>query len=755
MIATARACVGVAIILLLVSPSSGQEEADAQGGAGLACFVGQWNEYNGTYCDVWGDGDYAYLPNWGVDGNSARVHIIDISDPSNPVLATTFFLPPPDGPASPQDVKVVDGLLFIALESHAENGVAIVDVRDPTNPTMLATVSIPGNAAVHNLFYDSGFLYTPEGTTIHITDLRNLDPDNPPLLTITEPKWSLFNVGTSNVHDITVKDGRLYAAAWNSGMWIYDVSRVDTTMPTLIGSVDGTATHSMWPTDDGKFVVTGEERGGGGLHVYRITDNDGSLTLTLTDTLSLPNVSSVHNQVFVGYRLYNSWYGQGLQVFDVNPESGLLEFVASFDTSTGGTGNWGVYPLLGSDRILVSDVNEGLFIINVLDGTGATEDCTGNGIPDVCEPDCNGNTVADSCDIESGTSEDCTGNGVPDECEPDCNENTVPDSCDILVGTSDDCTGNGIPDECEPDCNGNGVADSCDISEGTAVDCNGNGRPDQCDVTDGTADDCNDNGRLDACDVSDGTADDINNNGIPDECESCVPSMAPEPELIPNGFGQLKESAKNRFLSFSVNAATKSQAVRVTFAALPPPFDVWNGFGLWVGPVSQVSENGAIVEPLPSFPNFNAATLQRDPFFFDWGVWDVVHVFHEGILPHGIYLIQVIDESCDVELEASYSASLQLVPARWGDTIEDLSGDPPGPPDGVVNITDTLAVLGRFGSQPGSITKARADLEPGCLDLLISITDALRAISGFQGLDYPFEPSAPDPRDSTCVSPLP
>ncbi|MCH7591558.1 MAG: hypothetical protein IH989_02100 [Planctomycetes bacterium] len=367
-----RSFIGCAVMLLAVSAVAGEQDPTSmQGGIQPMCAVGHWDDYSGLYSDVWGDGNYAYLPNWGADGNEGRVHIIDISDPANPTLASTFFIPPPNENASPQDVKVANGLLFIALESDANDGVAIVDVRDPTNPLMLATVRIPGNETVHNVFYDNGYLYTPEGTTIFITDLTSFDPDNPPASPITTPKWTLTNVGTSNVHDITVKNGRLYAAGWDSGLWIYDVSNVATTFPTLVGTVGGNNTHSMWPTDDGQFVVTGEERGGGGIHVYRITDVGGSLTLTLTDSLALPNTFSVHNQMFVGNRLYNSWYAQGMQVFDIDPITGLLQLVGSFDTSSTGTGNWGVYPLLGSDRILLSDTEEGLFVV--------TETC-------VCEP---------------------------------------------------------------------------------------------------------------------------------------------------------------------------------------------------------------------------------------------------------------------------------------------------------------------------------------------------------------------------------
>ena len=146
---------------------------------------------------------------------------------------------------------------------------------------------------------------------------------------------------------------------------------------------------------------------------------------------------------------------------------------------------------------------------------GTSEDCTGNGIPDECEPDCNGNGAADSCDILQGLATDCGENGVPDSCEEfrDCNGNGVYDPCDIRDGTSDDCDANGYPDDCEPDCNGDGIADECDISAGTSDDCNANRIPDECEP------DCNGNNVADECDISEGTSQDCNQNDVPDECD--------------------------------------------------------------------------------------------------------------------------------------------------------------------------------------------------------------------------------------------
>lgn len=162
-----------------------------------------------------------------------------------------------------------------------------------------------------------------------------------------------------------------------------------------------------------------------------------------------------------------------------------------------------------------NDVSDGLDIAG-----GTSQDCTGNGIPDECEPDCNENDIPDSCDIADGTSEDCNSNGIPDEClhiETDCNANSVPDECDLADATSQDCDSNGIPDECDnttADCNDNGVWDPCDITQGTSQDCTGNWIPDECEP------DCNDNAIADSCDIADGTSEDCNENGVPEECEA-------------------------------------------------------------------------------------------------------------------------------------------------------------------------------------------------------------------------------------------
>ncbi|HIF41695.1 MAG TPA: hypothetical protein EYQ74_11425, partial [Planctomycetes bacterium] len=117
----------------------------------------------------------------------------------------------------------------------------------------------------------------------------------------------------------------------------------------------------------------------------------------------------------------------------------------------------------------------------------------------------------------------------------------LPQRPGVVELVSDDCDGNGVPDVWElaqgtaSDCNGNGILDVCDVINGTSTDCDGNGRPDECDLIDDPGLDCNGNGILDVCDVINGTSTDCNGNGIPDGCDSIGVSICPG---VPSSSGQ-------------------------------------------------------------------------------------------------------------------------------------------------------------------------------------------------------------------------
>ena len=321
-------------------------------------------DYSSGYADIWAEGNIAFVAHSGQN----RIDLIDISTPSSPSLISTYVA---SIPCSAQDVKTANGLMFAGLEQSGF-GMEIVDIRNPASPTLLTVVNIAGYDDVHNSFYDNGWFYLANSRTseVVIIDLRSYDPDNAPAQ-ITSPTWRLTVVGNQIVHDVTVQDGRLYASGWD-GIYVYDVTNVATQIPNLLGSAPGYNTHAAWATDDGRFVVTADERGGGSLWLYEMIDLGGSLDVKLRDTYNVPlsDSYSMHNVLCVGNRVYASYYQSGVHVLEIDPISQTWALVASYDTNAkAGTGNydgcWGVYPFLGTDKVVASDRDNGLFVLDV------------------------------------------------------------------------------------------------------------------------------------------------------------------------------------------------------------------------------------------------------------------------------------------------------------------------------------------------------------------------------------------------------
>ncbi len=130
----------------------------------------------------------------------------------------------------------------------------------------------------------------------------------------------------------------------------------------------------------------------------------------------------------------------------------------------------------------------------------------------------------------------------------------------------------------------------------------------------------------------------------------------------------------------------------------------------------------------------------------------VLSLHHEGIIPNGVYDIQVIDQQCPND-EGSYSTPLTMTQSRWGD----VCGPGPGGAcsavaDGIVDVTnDVLGILDKF-SNLNNLQKARADIEgvglppPQEVDMKVNVAmDVLYALSAFMGAPYPFAPSGPPP----------
>ncbi len=234
---------------------------------------------------------------------------------------------------------------------------------------------------------------------------------------------------------------------------------------------------------------------------------------------------------------------------------------------------------------------------------------------------------------------------------------------------------------------------------------------------------------------------------------TCFPSTAPEPERLDLPGSPI--SQKIRYLSFMAGDPGMSQAVRIAFAVLPAPYDTWNGVQMYVQEPQEYCENAGMSQPVPPATScshtvgglpqtwFWGATLGCDPWWGDWTQYDVVHVFHEGIIPSAVYDIQVVEAGCALSQESSYSDPLRATTSAWGDAVGDCTTIPCGPPDGNKNLQDMTAFVDKWKNKPGNLTKARMDIEGSPAgdhrvpDQAACITDWTYCLGAFLGDTYP------------------
>jgi choice-of-anchor B domain-containing protein len=151
------------------------------------------------------------------------------------------------------------------------------------------------------------------------------------------------------------------------------------TQPVLLGTAtnpNNRYIHSGWPTANATHLLFHDEleeiQLGLRTSIYALDLADLRAPRVVTSHTG-PTSTTDHNGYIVGERYYVSHYRRGAVVYDAaNPEQ-LVE-IGHFDNYitpsaniAGTDGAWGIYPFLPSGTLLVSDIENGLFVLR--DGT--------------------------------------------------------------------------------------------------------------------------------------------------------------------------------------------------------------------------------------------------------------------------------------------------------------------------------------------------------------------------------------------------
>lgn len=342
-------------------------------GSGLAPSSAHDNTYN----EIWGyeqaGREYAIM------GSSGGTHIIDITDTGSE--AEVDYIPGEvQGPSIVhRDYHTYNNYLY-AVCDEGPSSLQIIDLSYLPDSAHVVYDSDALFSRSHNIFIDttSAKMYVCGGA-LQMEVYSIADPLNPVRLLNCQtdvPFWG--QVGY--VHDVYVENDIAYCNAGNPGLYVVDFSDVNDVL--LLGALtlypQNGYNHSGWLMDNGTHYCLADENFGFDLKILDVTDLSDIQVVDTIDSGVHP-LSIPHNPIYHENLLHVAYYNDGYQVWNCDdPAAPVL--VGYYDTSTephitnNYRGAWGVYPFLSSGKILISDMQEGLFVLDVSGITGIEDD---------------------------------------------------------------------------------------------------------------------------------------------------------------------------------------------------------------------------------------------------------------------------------------------------------------------------------------------------------------------------------------------
>jgi len=372
----------------------------------------------GSGNDVWGWTDPNDGTEYALMGLSSGTAFIDISNPSSPVYIGK--LPGHNGSSSTwRSIKVYNDYAFIVSEAGG-HGMQVFDLSRITNvlvPPVTFSEDVHynqfGNAHTIAINEDTGYAIAAGSNTcsggLHIVNIQN--PEVPVFAGCfsadgyTHEAQCVLYTGPDVQHQ-----GKDICFAYNENT----VTIVDITNHALPVQLSETPysgsgyTHQGWLTPDQKYVLVDDELDESNFghntrtRIFDVSDLDatGSFNPEFYDG---PYGAIDHNLYIHNGFVYESNYTIGLRILDgADIPNGNLSEVAFFDmytpsNSTSFNGTWSNYPFFESGIVLISGINEGLFIVKPV----ITPDYT-LGADSVTLNVCAGNTAGTTITVGAG-----------------------------------------------------------------------------------------------------------------------------------------------------------------------------------------------------------------------------------------------------------------------------------------------------------------------------------------------------------------
>lgn len=301
-------------------------------------------------------------------GASKGTSIVDISNPDKPVEVK--FITGPQ--SSWREIKVRGDYAYVTTEGGG--GLVIINMASLPDPAGIVSKSwtAAGSAgtltSIHALHIDKNFVYLYGSKLCNggavVADIT--DPYNPVYVGNYQHALGGQN---AYVHDGYVRNDTLYACHIYKGFTdIIDFR--DKKNPKVLGTVETPTkfSHNAWLTENSKFMFTTDETKNSWLTAYDVS-NPANITEVDRIQSNPTSNSAVHNTHIIkvdGHQYaVTSWYRDGFTIVAVDRPNNLVQ-VGNYDTYSGSgegfNGDWGVFPYFPSGTIVVSNIEDGLWV---------------------------------------------------------------------------------------------------------------------------------------------------------------------------------------------------------------------------------------------------------------------------------------------------------------------------------------------------------------------------------------------------------
>jgi choice-of-anchor B domain-containing protein len=343
--------------------------------------------------DIWGWTDPLTNKEYALMGRSSGTSFVDITDPYNPVYLGN--LPAHNGVNSSwRDIKVFDNHAFIVSEAsgHGMQVFDLIQLRTVVNPpvTFSATTHYSQFGPAHNIAIneDSGFAYVIGARISGITcsgGLHMIDINTP-----TNPTFAGCFSDDGYTHDTQCviyngpdEDHQGQEICFNSNentLTIVNVTDKDNPFEVSRTGYAGSGyTHQGWLTEDHRYFLVDDEmdeiQSGHNTRTY-VWDVSDLENPFLTGFHDGRTAAIDHNLYIKDDNVFQANYRSGLNILRiVDLDQAELEEFGFFDiypasNTPNFNGAWSNYPYFESGVIIVSGIEQGLFVLKLADSGG-------------------------------------------------------------------------------------------------------------------------------------------------------------------------------------------------------------------------------------------------------------------------------------------------------------------------------------------------------------------------------------------------